>query len=129
MSAAAVMIIIALWQKNILFGLFILLAEIMLVAFGRQAPVNKVYSLHVDGLFVDDQRVRLFSESSAFAFFDTGRRYVELVLRPSKKIHTYAKVLVPQERVEDVRKVLAKHLPPFEYNGTVSDAMARWLQL
>ncbi len=129
MVIAAGLIIVALVQKNILFSLFILIAEVILVAFGRQAPATRLYSLYPEGLFVDDEHLRLFSEASGFAFFDVGRRYVELIIRPSKKLHSYVKVLVARERVADVKQVLEHHLPPFEYNGTMSDAMARWLQL
>lgn len=126
---AGLLVILSLWQKNILFALFILIAEILLISLGHQKQQNRVYALSADGLRVGEQSLRLFSEASGFAFFDLGGRYVELIVHPSKKFHTYVKVLVPRERVADVRGVLEQHLPTFEYHGTFSDAMARWLRL
>jgi len=126
---AGILILIALFQGNFLFALFILIAEILLVTVGRQSPANHLYVINKEGLFFDEQPLRLFSESSGFAFFPLGGRHVELVLRPIKKLHTYVKVLVPEERVEDIERVLAHHMTSFEYNGTVSDALARWLKL
>lgn len=129
MAAALLLIVLAFWQKNILFALFILIAEIMLLLVSYNSPNTRVYSLNYEGISVDGRLIRLFVDANGFGIFDLGGRYIELVIRPNKKLQTYTKVLVPRERLEDVKEFLAMYLHPFEYTPALADTMAKWLRL
>lgn len=129
MGFALLLIVVAFWQKNILFALFILIAEIMLLLVSYNAPDTKLYALSSEGLSVDGRLLRLFVDANGFGFFDLGGRYIELVIRPNKKIATYTKVLVPRERLEEVKGFLAMYLHPFEYTPALADTMAKWLRI
>ncbi len=123
------LVALALWQKNILFAVFIVIAEVVVLMLGHTGPGTRLYAFTDEGLTIDNQLLRRFVEVNGFAFFDLGDRYVELILHPSKKLQTYAKVLVPRERVEDVKQFLSTRLHPFDYTPALADTMAKWLRL
>ncbi len=126
---AIALVILAFLQSNLMFALFIVIAEIMLLTIGKNKPQVRVFSLTEEGIFEEDRLLKVFSELNGFAFFDLGGRYVELVLRPAKKLKTYTKVLVPHERAEDIQQFLSTKLHPFEYEGSFSDALVKRLGL
>ncbi len=127
--AAVVLVFIALWQKNILFGLFIILAEGVLLLMGREKAPLRLYHLDESGLSMDDKQIRAYPQMLYFAFFEFGDRYVELIIRPTEKFHFYTRVLLPKERVEEVRAFLDPRVHAFEYKPTMADIMARWMRL
>lgn len=127
--AAIGLIAIALWQKNILFALFIAIAEGVLVALNRGPAGLRLYTLNEDGLFVNGEPVRGMQDIAGFAFLDMGGRYIEFILKPTRKFHTYTKVLVLREREQDVIDFLSAHKPQFEYQPTMADVIARRLGL
>lgn len=126
---AVILIILALIQKNILFALFVVIAEVVLISLTHGQNNQRLYSLNEQGLFVDHHLLRPLTEVGGFSFLDLGGRYAELILRPSKKLHTYTRVLILHERVPEVSEFLDQYFHSFEYQPTLADAIARWLRL
>ena len=118
---------ISLYEGNLLFGIFVIIAGIVLFLLGNTKPRMHVYSANDNGIFIGGEALRERAELAAFAFHDSGSRYVELVLRPRDKFHTYSRVLVPRERAEDVANLLSNYLDQFEYEGGMKDVINKHL--
>lgn len=129
---ALVVAAIAVYQKNFMFALFVVIAEAMILFLSRQQPKLVTYSISIEGVHRDPNVHHRFSEMSAFAVtvFEEGtKRYGELVLRPTKKISSYIKILFPHEKADEMHELLSQHLTEFEYQEHVSGVLARWLGL
>lgn len=124
---ALVCVAIALYQNNLLFGIFVLLAGAIILLLSKEKPRMRVYSANDNGIFIDNELIRERAELAGFAFHDIGNRYVELVLRPRDKFHTYSRVLLPRERAQDVANLLSNYLDQFEYEGGVKDIINKHL--
>jgi hypothetical protein len=126
---ATLLVIIALWQKNILFALFVILAEGVLLLMGREKSPLRLYHLDESGLSLDNKQVRAYPQMLYFSFFDFSERYVELIIRPTERFHFYTRVLLPRERVQEVQAFLEPRVHAFEYRPTMADILARWMRL
>ena len=129
MVIALLLVVVAFIQENILFALFIVIAEVVILLLGHAGPAEHVYAFTDEGLLFDDKLVRPFTDVNGYAFFDLGGQHVELVMRPAKKFQQYSKVLVPRDRMDQMRQLLSTKMHPFEYTPAIADTMARWLRL
>ena len=126
-GVAVACVLIALYQGNLLFGLFAILAEIILLVVGKEHPRQLVYVANDNGIFVDNELLRARADLGAFALHDMGTRYLEIILRPRDKFHTYTRILVPRERSELVSNFLSNFLEQFEYEGGMKDVINKHL--
>jgi hypothetical protein len=129
MGIALLLVVVAFVQENILFALFIVIAEVVILLLGHAGPAEHVYAFTNEGLLFDDKMVRLFTDVNGYAFFDLGGRHVELIMHPAKKFQQYSKVLIPREKMDDMKQFLSTKMHPFEYTPAVADTMAKWLRL
>ena len=121
--------LISFFQRNLLFMLFVILAEAVLLLFSSRRPALRVYGFTESAFLLADESVHPLTEFSAYAFIEETDRYSELILRPAKKTKFYIKVLIPHERVSDTTQFLSKHLRVFEYQESLPDALSKRIGL
>lgn len=116
MCVAAVLAIVALFQKNFLFFLLVIVSEIALLLVARQKPRLYGYRLTEEGILVNETMVYLFSALRGFAMVDDGvSGYVELVILPSKRFSQFSKILVPRPLMQSVFSELSSRLKVLQY--------------
>jgi hypothetical protein len=121
-------VIVSILQSNLLFGIFAILAEVILLLLGRDKPRQRVYTVTSEGIYANEHQLRSLKEVSGFAVHDMGGRFLELVFQPVRtRMHTYTRLLIPRERVEEATRFLNQYIPMFEYEGGLFDVIVRYL--
>lgn len=120
---ALALVAVALWQKNILFAIFIVIAELMVFFWGRQEPRQYTYTLSEAGLDIGGAKFYQYSELAGYAFVHDPRpgELSELVFQPKRRLGTYLKVFLPAETVETAKKFLTDRLPEIEYRESLAE--------
>jgi len=128
--AASALVLLALFvQKNILFALFIIIAEAMLIFLSWQKPRERLYSLTPDGIFAEQDQLATYDELHSFAIVGVSGKYAEIVLRFKKSHRPYLKMLIPSSHAQQTRELLATGIPEFEYQMNLVEAMVRRFRL
>lgn len=127
---AGLLVIFALWQGNFLFVLFIVIAEILALFWGGQAPRTLTYELTTAGFTMGDRFFR-FEGIAGYALIESlgGPNYYELVFMQKQALATYVKAFVPNAQAQEVGDFLATRLAPFEYSPSVAEAIMSRLGL
>lgn len=118
----------AVWQKNFLFGFFIVIAETLILSWGGKKPSNINFLLNEKGLTIDGQKSYSYSELKSFAKTEMdadGSQYIEVMLYFKKSLRTTALLLVPKEKYPEVSAALSKRIPKIEAELTILDALER----
>jgi len=113
--------LIALWQKNLLFAIFIAVASIMIVVWGRRKPRIIEYRLNSDGLQISG---KLYDLKSFDGFYIDDEK---LVLKHKARFRTYFKIQIDIEKKEAIENRLQHILPEIEYSESLIEAVSQWL--
>jgi hypothetical protein len=121
---AGLLVIFGLWQSNLLFVLFVVIAEVLALFWGGQAPRTLTYELSEAGFTVGDKIFR-FDTLIAYALVESlgGPNFYELVFQQKQSLSLYVKAFVPNTQAPQVGEFLASRLPVFEYSPSLSEAI------
>lgn len=127
---AGLLIIFALSQGNFLFVLFVVVAEILALFWGGQAPRTLTYQLTDAGFIVGDRLFR-FESLTGYALVESlgGPNFYELVFMQKQALSTYVKAFVPNADAQAVGEFLSARLATFEYSPSLSEAIMNRLGL
>jgi hypothetical protein len=125
---ATLFIAVAIWQHNFLFGIFIFIAEILILAWSQREPEIILFRVTDKGVHIGEhtfhphERIASFStdpeaeEDWAAFVLAFHNRY-----RPSLKIHA------PKDGAEEIQKELQLYLTEIEHEDSFTDALERLL--
>ncbi|MDP3947470.1 MAG: hypothetical protein Q8Q41_02145 [bacterium] len=123
---ALAVVLFALWQKNYLFAIFIGIASILIISWGRRFPATLKFSLEEHGVRIDSLKFLPWTELEYFAVNAEEGELSEIVLKkkrrganPSIRIHAYT------DELPKIRERLAEHLEEREYEGSLIDSLER----
>src|SRR3990167_3564751 len=77
---AVICIGFAAWQKNFLFGIFVLVAEILILAWGNQKPAMFSFRLTEKGLYIGDRKFFPYTEIESFSRHNTDESDYENIV-------------------------------------------------
>ncbi len=115
----AVIILIALWQRNMLFAFFGVIAVIMIVVWGEKRPKTIRFGLDKNNLRIDGKDYSLKSFSG---FTIEGN---VLILRKKGIFGAYEKITLPFEKTGVIKGKLKPLMPEMEYAPSLIDEIAR----
>lgn len=119
----AVMIIgFSVWSGNLLFGVFVAMAEIMVIFWASKAPRIIHFCLTEKGLQIDSHFYPI-EEFTAFAVKDS-----EIIFRRKVRFSTYLKIYSHRDDIERANDFLSSILPTFDYVPSLMDNIARILR-
>ncbi len=115
---------LALWQGNILFLIFVIIAEALIFFWGKQLPRLIQYELNDQGILADGKKLHLFTDLEAFALVEDDQPF-ELVLKSKRKFATHIKIFVPPEQGQAVKDELLQFLPEFDYQEPLAEHLMK----
>ena len=123
--------LLSLFQGNILFVFFVVIAETLVLMLGKQQPRLVVYEVNETRVSADGYREYPYTELAGFAVVPDpfAPRYHELVLTPKKRLGTFIKILVPNERAEALKTYVGQYLNQIEYEESLSDNIIKRIGL
>ena len=126
---AVLLVAFSVWQRNFLFGVFILIAEILILVWGNRKPRSVACLLNEKGLAIGDEKVYIYEEIENFsAREDLGDAWAEVSLHFKKRLKPKFTVSVPKEKLEDVRKTLRMFLEEIPAESSLLDIFERFLR-
>lgn len=125
---AVALVGVAFWQQNFLFGIFVILAEILVLIWGEREPHTIHFKMDEHGLSVGSHAQYRYEEMQNFSFdkyFSEEWPVIKLAFhrhfKPIIKIH------LPKNRAEEIRKAFAAKIPEAESEISLMDALEKLL--
>lgn len=126
--AAALIIAFSVWEKNFLFGFFIVIAEMLFIVWGNRMPRTVRFTLTENDIETDGGKSHSLKDFESISVDPLGNDWSEIVFTFRAKLKTPFKVLCPDERVGELRnnmKILLKEVP---YEPTLIDSIEKLLR-
>jgi hypothetical protein len=124
--AACLLGLFAFWQQNYIFLLFVVIAAALMLFMSKGEATVYEYDIVPDGIEVDGRMVYTVQSLTGFALIDDGiSPYGELVLRRKKRLTEYVRILIPREKIDPARELLAGALKEFTYNETLGEVIMK----
>ena len=135
---AAILLILALWQKNFLFAIFVVIAEAVVFSFANRFPAVWEFKIDGDGILIKfpdgeagkkaDEKFYSFKEIDCFDIHPVNEEYKELVLRLKSKFAPYLKINIFAEDELKISESLLKFLPREEIKISMSDVLLKLIR-
>lgn len=125
---ASGMLAAAIWQKNFLFGFFIVVAEVLLLVWGSRTPALIDFSLSEKEIVVAG-KTRPFAEMESFSVYELeeGKRHlVKLYFR--RHLQGALRLLVPHDAFLEVEKILMGVLPRVERDDSFIETLEKFFR-
>ena len=109
---AILILAISIWQKNFLFAIFIIIAEVLLIVWGSREPKLIEFKLTSNNLAVGESKSYSYSEIESYALDEQpDKEWSYLVLQIKKKFGSKIKISFPSNSIQKMRAVLQEKLP------------------
>jgi len=124
---AVLLLGIAIWQKNFLFGIFILIAEILVLIWGNREPRILKFKIDDDRIYAGEYNSYRIEDISGFAFTKSpipGFRDLKIYFK--NKFSGEIKFIIPEEIYEDIRAFfIQKNITEKEYDASIIESLER----
>ena len=126
-AAVLILLAIALWQKNFFFGIFILLAGIIVITLGNRRPDVLDFKLTGEGCEAGRGVFHKYEDLKNFCLKSRPNRLDELVFRKKTAFNPFVRIPVDSRTAEKARIFLVQKLPEVAYEGSLMDALIDFL--
>lgn len=126
--AAIILIAFALFQGNLLFAIFILIASMVVYSWAKRRPEVITISLNENGVKIGSYSFHPWSDLEYFALLQSHEKHdklAELVLKKKESISPFVKIHIPPDNLEVIREFTLQFLPEEEYEEPFADAIGR----
>lgn len=124
-----VLIFLALLQKNFLFAIFVVIAELLVLNWGSYYPKAIEIKLNNKGLEINRKKFYPYDGLKGFAVNPTySPSLFEVFFFVKQKLTQEVKVLARSEDIEDIQEFLRNYLPETEHDESLIDHIARILK-
>jgi hypothetical protein len=121
---AIVILGLAIWQRNFLFGFFIVIAEIMVLIWGSREPEMVKFKLTEKGIFVGEVKFHAYEEIARFSLYDGyDENWPNLYLEFRSRLRPTLKIKLPKNRLAEIQKTLKLFLPQTEHQPSLLEAL------
>jgi hypothetical protein len=125
---AAIIIAFSVWEKNFLFGFFIVVAEILFIVWGNHTPRTVNFLLNQDHLHIEGGRSYLIKGFENMSVDELDDDWSEIIFLFHAKFRTPLKVLFPTGRLQELRTAMKTVLKEVPYEPTLLDSIEKLLR-
>ncbi len=125
---AAIIIAFSVWERNFLFGFFIVIAEILFIVWGNRSPRLVAFTLTENEVAVTDGKSHPLREFESFSVEDLGNDLAEIIFTFRAKLKTPFKILMPGARATELRNNMKTILREVPYEPTLIDSIEKLLR-
>lgn len=118
---AVLLIALAVWQRNFLFGVFVIVAEILVILWGGKKPRMLTFAVDEREFTIGDREHHSWSEFLSFSAEE--RKDLSLFIFQSRGARPALYVLVPPAQFPEVKQVLLSRLPYVEHERSLVEAV------
>lgn len=124
---AAAIIAFAVWQRNFLFGIFIVIAEILVILWGNKTPGMIAFTLTERGVRIGLGKFHPFSEMENFSVDKNlgDEPWDTVVFRFHGKFKMPLMIKLPTEKLEEAEVIIKKVLEEIDYEPSFLDSLEK----
>jgi hypothetical protein len=122
---AAILVAFAVWQRDFLFGFFVVIAEMLAIVWATRVPRMISFSLSERELSVGERKHYAMGDFESFSVEDFEDEYAGLILNPKGKLRMPAIVMIPTADLALLRKNFAALIREIEYQPTFIDSLEK----
>jgi hypothetical protein len=126
--AAALIIAFAAWQKDFLFGFFIVIAEMLFIVWGNRVPQMITFTLTDSDIHIGGYKTYSMKEFESWSADSDGVEWADIMLHFRSRLHPPLAVIVPEEKMTELRANLKTVLAEIEYQPTLIDSIEKFLR-
>lgn len=126
-AIAGILFLIAIFTKNILFGLLIGISYFLIITYSIKKPDEVKLAIIPKGIRINKALYDFENLKSFWIFYDPPK-IRELSLRSKKLIMPYIKIPLGEQNPVEVRRILIKYLPERKHKESIIDNLARNLR-
>lgn len=124
---AIALIIFAVIQQNLLFALFILIAEVLLIVWGSRRPGELRVTADTSGIRIGDHRFYPRSHIDAFSFIEHQHTdWQDLIILLDRRYIPTVSVRVPNYMVDKLRARLSTLYPEYDHQESFVEILERY---
>jgi hypothetical protein len=127
---AIVLLVIAIWQRTFLFGLFIVVAEILVIVWAAEEPPIIKFDLSEKGLRIGERKFFPMREMRAFSADLEGvfdEKYPDIVLHFNHHFRTSLRIKAPIAWLPEIRRALRAHMPEEHFEPGMTEVLEKYL--
>ena len=124
---ALALFVLALWTRNILFALMIILGYFSITAYAIKKPKDITVNIGPQGIKIDNT-LYLFDNLKSFWIFYEPPELKEIGLLSKKTIMPHIKIPIGEQDPAEIKKVLIKYLPEKKQDESLIDNLPRQLR-
>ncbi|MDI6734568.1 MAG: hypothetical protein QMD50_03765 [Patescibacteria group bacterium] len=125
-GVAAALILIAIWQKNVFFAIFIAIATMVVIFFGRRRPQILDFKISEEEIIIGKLHHK-FDVFENFSLRKRPGRLDEIVLKKKKTFNPFLKIPIDSTLAQDARVLLLDKLPEVEYSESLVEIFSDWM--
>jgi hypothetical protein len=125
---ASLIVAFSVWERNFLFGFFIVIAEILFIIWGNRVPRMTIFVLSDSEIRIGDYKTYLLKEFESWSVNIDGGEWIELAFYFRSKLHTPLVIITPEEELADVRTNLKGVLKEIEHDMSLVDSIEKFLR-
>ena len=122
---AAAIIAFAIWERNFLFGVFIVIAEILFISWGNEEPRVVLFKLTEHELSIGETKNYQLDLMESFSTNELTEEWTELVFSFKSKFKTPIMMIAPKTTLDDIRKNLKPLLREVPYEPSLIDSLEK----
>ncbi len=123
---AAVIFLIAIWQRNLLFAFFTVISEFLVLHWAREYPKTLRFALTKNSVRIGGINEYPYSQLAGYHIL-RHEDHSELVFQTKNRLQPYLKILIETDHIPEIKKFLSEHLPEIEYEESLTDHFGKIL--
>ncbi len=125
---AVVLIALAVWQHNVLFVVFLVIGEIMIIVFGNRPPTITRFHIGEKGFRINDGIFHPYTQLESFSIvIHEHSHWDDLILHTKNRLNETVRVKVPKDMLAKVHRSLSLVLEETVYEETLVEALEHFL--
>ncbi|MDP3725326.1 MAG: hypothetical protein Q8R20_02560 [Nanoarchaeota archaeon] len=126
-TIATVFILIAVWQRNFFFLIFLLIATPMMFFFGKRKPRVLTLSVNDEGVGLGKGMFYEYGGLEGYHVLENEDVLDQIVFKKKGTFNPFFRVLVDSETRARAEEILRDHLNTIDYEPTFLDIMSEWM--
>jgi hypothetical protein len=125
---AILLVTYAVWERNLLFGLFVVIAEVLLIVVGNREPEEILVTADQSGIRIGSHKFYPRSHIEAFSFLDHEHtEWHDLIILLDRRYIPTVSVRVPGHLVPQLRQHLRTQYPEYDHQESFIETLERYL--
>lgn len=125
--AGVLLLIFAFAGHNLFFGIFVVIATILVMEFGRRRPRILEYAVGKAGLSIDKKLYLPYEKIESFRIHKRQNRLDEIVFKKHSKANPFLYVPVDEKTALSVQEFLLQYIPEDEHDESFAEIIAEWI--